>query len=77
MLYARETIDLMAAHPGRPFKVIELRRYVEATIGARDKQRKDAVRRGVYRVIETLIDTGVVRRDKFGYYVWRKTGTRS
>jgi hypothetical protein len=71
--YAKQVIELMAAHPGRPFKLIEIRRYVEISTNATDKQRRQAVRVGCHRVMNALIDTGAVKRSPnttLGKYEW-------
>ena len=76
MIYASEVMSLLAAHPRRPFRMIEIRRYVEVSIGAKDKQRRQAVRIGVGRVIVALIECGVVRKvptEKRTLYEWRAT----
>jgi hypothetical protein len=62
LIYASETIQLMAALPTRPFRMIQIRRYVEVSIGATDKHRKEAVRIGVGRVIVALIECGAVKK---------------
>jgi hypothetical protein len=56
--------------------MIEIRRYVEVSIGAKDKQRRQAVRIGVGRVIVALIECGVVQKvqtEKRTLYEWRAT----
>lgn len=76
MIYASEVMSLLAAHPRRPFRMIEVRRYVEVTISAKDKQRREAVRIGVGRVMVSLIQCGVVRKvntDKRTLYEWTAT----
>ena len=76
MIYASEVMSLLAAHPRRPFRMIEIRRYVEVSIGAKDKQRRQAVRIGVGRVIVALIECGVVQKvqsEKRTLYEWRAT----
>lgn len=74
MKYAKEVIELMAAFPGRDFKMIEIVRYVNAPRSDRHK-----VRIGVSRVLKTLQDSGVVlvrppRAIRGGYalYRWRE-----
>lgn len=77
MLYASEAIQLMAAHPGRPFKMAEIRRYVETSMSVRkeDKQRRTAIRKGLLRVMHALIECGAVvyesKQQRVGRYVWR------
>lgn len=71
MKYAAEVIGLLDAHRGRDFRMIEIRRYVEASVRCRDKQQRTAIRRGVLRVMESLVDCGaveVVRGNRAGVY---------
>jgi len=60
MKYAREVIELMAAYPGRDFKMAELVRAASPTIP--DARTRGAVRQGVLRVVTALIENGSVLR---------------
>ncbi|TAL90922.1 MAG: hypothetical protein EPN62_00880 [Candidimonas sp.] len=57
--YAREIMGLMAAYPGRDFKMVELVR--EATkaqnLSAREK---DSARKAVRRILKTLCESKLV-----------------
>lgn len=77
MLYAREVIELMAAYPGRDFRMVELVRYC-AHGRELDLRGRRAVRKGVQRAVEALAATGVVlvrppavRRGGYAVYRWR------
>lgn len=62
MKFAKEIIGLMAAYPGRDFKMIELVRHVT---GARDlaPRERDRERKAVIRVLAQLKEAGhIVRR---------------
>ena len=63
--YAREVMDLMAAYPGRDWKMAHIVRYV---CTARNETRRQKVRIGVHRVVAMLIETGHVERDPPGKY---------
>lgn len=68
MRYAREVMDLMAAYPGRDWKMAHIVRHV---VTVRNETRRERVRRGVHRVVSLLIDSGHIERDppgKFGSY---------
>lgn len=78
MLYATEVMRLMADHPGREFRMLEIRTYVEATlrVDKTDRQRREAIRQGVVRVLESLVETGAVytsrpESKRSIMYVWR------
>lgn len=74
MKYAREVIELMAAHPGVEFRMAQIVRYV---VQGREvsPRRRNAVREGVRRVLLELRGTGQVafieHGEKSGFYVWR------
>jgi hypothetical protein len=74
MKYASEVIDLMAAFPGREFRMAQIIRHVT---GARNipASERHAVREGVKRVLRQLCDSGQVEQAKDGetsaYYSWR------
>ncbi|CAJ49064.1 putative phage protein [Bordetella avium 197N] len=73
MKYAREVIDLMAAFPGREFRMAEILRHVT---GARNLPAREveAARKGVRRVLVHLEDSGQVLRhtgaEKSALYSW-------
>lgn len=75
MLYAREVIDLMAAFPGREWKMAELVHHV-ARGRPTSKQERERIRKGVRRVLEALIEAKVVqykpaRSGSVTLYRWR------
>ena len=59
MKYAKEVIGLLAAHPDKRFRMAHIVRYVTQGAELSTAQRQ-AVRVGVRRVINELIDTGQV-----------------
>ncbi|TAL89272.1 MAG: hypothetical protein EPN62_08715 [Candidimonas sp.] len=59
MKYAREVMDLMAAFPGRDFKMNDLVNHA-AKVQFANRRQRDAVRRAVDRVLKSLISTGTV-----------------
>ena len=74
MKYAREVLELVAAFPGRDFRMNELVRYVMS----QGNYQKHNVRIGVLRVLEALECSGsIIRRppraSRGGYalYRWR------
>lgn len=74
MKYAREVIDLMGAMPGREFRMAEIIRHVSRArvLPARERE---AMRKGVLRVLNHLCASGQVERDsdveKSAYYSWK------
>jgi hypothetical protein len=77
LLYATEIIDLMAAYPGRDFKMVEIVTYVIGDKAA-DIRTKRAVRKGALRAIEALQSTGCVlvrppraSRGGYAHYRWK------
>lgn len=73
MKYAKEVIALMGANPGTKFRMAQIIRYV--TDGDQlTAQRRNAVRQGVLRVLDSLQETGQVYREAMVknsvYYVW-------
>ncbi len=68
MKYAAEIIGLLAAHPGRQFRVVQIRRFIQASLPIDRNQ--DAVRIGVYRVLKQLVEAGAVLPQRFGRYAW-------
>lgn len=77
MKYASEVIDLLAAYPGREFRMIHIVRHI---VGGRpDRAEWERVRRGVRRVLGYLEESGVVESTQpeqksggFAVYAWRK-----
>ncbi|TFL14204.1 hypothetical protein CSC67_08615 [Pusillimonas caeni] len=57
MKYAKEVIDLMAAYPGRKFKMRHIVNYVAP--GASTRQ-KASIREGVRRVVLALEESGQI-----------------
>lgn len=78
MRHAQKVIELMAAFPGRDFRLIEICRYIEPT--PKTWQDRSATHRAVHRVLEVLAENGAIikRRPQksggFGVYRW-KTST--
>lgn len=77
MKYAHEILGLMRPYPGRQFRMAQLVR--EASAGrALTPRQMEAVRKGVKRVLDHLIDTGQVVRSgggtKSAAYTWRGLG---
>lgn len=75
MRYARETMELMAAYPGRDFRMGAIVRYI---IGGNTETRKrKATREGVRLVMEHLVAAGAVHltpakgRGGFALYRWK------
>jgi hypothetical protein len=77
MLYVSEIVDLMAAFPGRDFKMAHVVTYV---VDGRqmDLREKRAVRKAVLRAIDALAATGCIlvrppraSRGGFAHYRWR------
>lgn len=77
MKYAREVLGLMRPYPGREFRMAHLVRDASGgrTLSA---QEQEAVRKGVRRVLDHLIETGQVERvgggTRSAAYVWRGLG---
>lgn len=73
MKYAKEVIDLLAAYPGREFRMAQIIRHV--TKGREiSPVKRQAVRVGVRRVIDELVESGQAVRIKqtatTASYVW-------
>ena len=68
-------MELMAAYPGRPFRMMQLVNYVGAS--PKNNKERSALREGVRTVLKALINTGTVRelprRQHGGYatYIWK------
>ena len=75
MKYAKEVIDLLAAYPGRRFKMRQILNHVHDGAAATAGKRH-ASRIGVYRVLQHLIASGQVEQHKAGEtsaaYCWRQ-----
>lgn len=57
MKYAKEVIDLMAAYPGRRFKMKQIINYVDPRADARQRA---VLRTGVWRVLVALEECGTI-----------------
>lgn len=73
MKYAKEVIDLLAAYPGREFRMAEIIRHV--CRGRRLSSREtEAIRKAVRRVLAALEESGQLWRqadcDKSALYAW-------
>lgn len=75
MLYAAEVTNLLAAYPGRDFRMVQIVRHV-ANGRPHSKQQRDRYRQGVLRVIRALVDADLVRckpglRGQPALYRWK------
>lgn len=74
MKYAHEILGLMQPYPGRAFRMSQLMREASRGMPLTARQ-KEAVRKGVKRVLDHLIDTGHVERvggtTRAALYAWR------
>ncbi len=77
MKYAKEVIDLLAAYPGRDFRMIEIVRF--ACKNPEDPKARAAARQGVHQIIRMLHESGAVMispprmaRGGFALYRWVK-----
>jgi hypothetical protein len=75
--YAKEVIDLLAAYPGRGFKMIQIVRHV-ADGHPRDPKEWERIRKGVRRVLDSLEESGQVECQQsdahtggFALYIWK------
>lgn len=59
MKYAKEAIDLMAAYPGRAFRMMEIVRHVSRG-RALTKTEKTRIQRGIQRAMVALEEAGSV-----------------
>ena len=57
MKYADKVIELMAAHPGRDFRMRQIIRYINPRAGCVERV---AIKKAVQRVIVALVSTGNV-----------------
>jgi len=79
MIRYNDAGDLMAAYPGRPFKLVELIRHVSRgrTLTAKERPKYE---RGIQRAMRTLSEHGLVEivkpePGKYGdKYIWRIPG---
>ena len=81
MLYAREIIDLLAAFPGREWRMAEIVNHV-ARGRPNSKQQRERYRKGVRRVLEALIEAKCVqykpgRSGSVTLYRWRNEDERT
>lgn len=71
MKYAREVIDCMSAHPGRPFKMAELIRYCCGNVRGLERR---AAHLAIWRLMKQLVECKSVTEHKNGgtssYYTW-------
>jgi transcription initiation factor IIE alpha subunit len=79
LLYVSEIVELMAAFPGRDFRIGDVINYVRNGRDLSDKQAR-AMREGVNRALQALAETGsvaVVRpftnQRGWAYYHWQMT----
>ena len=63
MKYAREVIELLGAFPGREFRMAQIVNYVARGRTLKPSER-NAVRIGVFRVLEQLRESGQVEQNK-------------
>ena len=77
MKYAKEVIDLMAAFPGRDFRMMEIIKTISGK--SPEEKERNRVRRGVRIVLLTLIESGHVilrpaikLRGGYALYRWKK-----
>ncbi len=80
MRYAAEVIELLAAFPGREWKMIEIVNHV-ARGRPSSKQLRNRYREGIRLVLLTLIDCGLVMRKPARpggtpLYTWRESAKR-
>lgn len=61
MKYAKEVIDLLAAYPGRQFRMTEIVRHVSRARMLSTRER-NAMRQAILRVLASLEDSGQVMR---------------
>ncbi len=76
MKYAHEVIDLLGCYPGREFRMADILRHVSRGMALSDSAHT-AMRRGVLRVLDQLIDSGQVIRaggsTKAALYSWHSS----
>lgn len=79
MLYVSEIVELMAAFPGRGFRIGDVINYVRNGRELTDKQTR-AMREGVARALQALAETGSVAITRpftnqrgWAYYQWQMT----
>lgn len=81
MKFAREVQDLMAAYPGREFRMMHIVRYV-ANGRTLDRKQRHSMKVGVWRVLLALAESGAITvrppTAKIGgpaFYAWKKCHT--
>jgi len=73
--YARETMELIAAYPGRDFRMQEIVRYIAGATP--DTRKRRSVREAVRLVLQHLVESGPVEltpakgRGGFALYRWK------
>lgn len=79
MKHAAEVIDLLAAYPGRQFRMAEIVRHVARGCQLPPRER-NAMRKSAARVLNSLEESGMVRREvpvpKSAVYVWQHVELR-
>ena len=74
MKYAKEVIELLAAYPGKEFRMAQIVRHVSRGV-ALSTRRRQAIRVGVKRVLYQLEEMGQIEQVKEGetssYYKWK------
>ena len=77
MLYVAEVVELMAAFPGRDFKMADLVGYI-ANGRALEIREKRAVRKAAHRAVDALASTGCIlvhppraSRGGYAHYRWK------
>ncbi len=76
MRYAHDVMELMGPFPGRGWKMADIVRYISR---GRDLslQERRAIRKGVARVIESLVEAGCVtvqdaeKQGSYAVYSWK------
>lgn len=75
MKYASQLLEIMAAYPGRPFRMMELVNYIAGNHA--EHREKQQVRKGVWRVLQLLEASGHIDieaqegRGAAARYVWK------
>ena len=73
MKYAKEVIELLAAYPGKEFRMAQIVRHVSRAMEL-SSARRNAVRQGVLRVLNFLEESGqimkIMEAPNSTYYTW-------
>lgn len=73
MKYAKEVIELLAAYPGKEFRMAQIVRHVTRAMSLNETAR-NAVRQGVLRVLASLEESGQINKEVEApnsvYYSW-------